>query len=338
MEFEPSAPPNSARSSNPRTNRRADMRRYPQSAHTPKRSLEPDQNSTFLAQIDTFLSRELAAAHSDSDRIYVYQRAFDLLAQEFQLCRPLLERIKQQYDEMGRSLLIRKRVTMTDASSVSAAEDSLSEQVNRMRRARIQEFSKRRQETEALLDEMTALRVQRSELQQQVGQLDQKKEELKMVEQANSEKMTQVNNRVHELLDEIKQMEHEIGETKKEIAGLDDKIEKTMVSSNDLIQSEEQLTRELTELQADEARLKEKLKATNDANLDVDLQFQKLQKDIRSLTHQNSEAQEKLRSIQERRTATEQKIREMLKPYESDPNIPLTALIKKLLMRKRQKV
>jgi hypothetical protein len=45
-----------------------------------------------------------------------------------------------------------------------------------------------------------------------------------------------------------------------------------------------------------------------------------------------------LRSIQERRTATELKIREMLKPYESDPNIPLMALIKKLLSRKRQNV
>jgi chromosome segregation ATPase len=289
MKFEPSAPPSSARSANPRTKHRADARRYPQSAHTQNRSAGSDHNATFLAQIEAFLSQELAASHSDADRIDVYQRAFDLLAQEFQLCRPLLERIKQQYDEMERSLLVKKRAIMTDASSVSAAEDNFSEQVNRMRRARIQEFSKRRQETEALLDEMTALRVQRSELLQQVAQLEEKKEELKTIEQVNSEKMTQVNNRVHELLDEIKQMEHEIGETKKEITALDDKIEKTMVSSDDLIQSEMQLTRELTQLQAVEARLEEKLKATNDANLDVDFQFQQLQKDIRALDHQNSD-------------------------------------------------
>jgi chromosome segregation ATPase len=338
MDFEPSAPPFLVHSANPRARHHTDTCQYPQNAHTPQRTAASDRNSTFLAQIEVLLGQELASAHSDSDRIYVYQRAFDLLAQEFQLCRPLLERIKQQYDEMGRSLLVRKRGIMTDASSVSTAEDNFSEQVNRLRRARIQEFSKRQQETETLLGEMTALRVRRSELLQQVAQLDERKDELKTIEHTNAEKMMQMNNRVRELLDEIKQMECEIADTKKEIAALDDTIEETMVSSDDLIQSEKQLAQELTQLQAVEAKLKEKLNATNSANIDLDLQFQELQKDIRVISRENSDAQEKMRSIRERRATTEVKIREMLQPYVSNPNIPLIELIKMMLTRKREKV
>jgi chromosome segregation ATPase len=274
MTFTPSAPPSSPTTSNPRS-------KIQSQPHSSRPISSP--TSPFLQQVDSFLETELSSAHSDADRVYVYQRAFDLLAQEFQLCRPLLERIKQQYDEMGRSLLEKKRVIMTDASSVSAVEDSFSEQVNRMRRAREHEFGRMRQETERLLDEMTSFRVQRSELLQQMAQLDEQRGRLKIIEQNNEEKMTKVNSRVHELVDEIKQMEGDISQMKKEIETLDEKIEKTMISSSDLMTSDEELSEELRKLEEMERELNEKLRETNEGTRAVDLELHEVQREIRGL-------------------------------------------------------
>jgi chromosome segregation ATPase len=338
MSLPPSSPSEPSRTTNPRSKFQVGQRTYPLSGRTASFDSESasERNRSFLHQIDSFLETELANTHSDADRVHVYQRAFDLLAQEFQLCRPLLERIKQQYDEMGRNLLEKKRVIMTDSSSVSAVEDSFSEQVNRMRRAREQEFGRMRQDTEHLLDEMTACRVQRSDLLQQMAQLEEQREQLKIIEQDNAEKMTQVNSRVHELIDEIKQMESDIAQAKKDIAALDEKIEKTMISSTDLIRSDQQLSEELANLEGIEKGLKEKLFNTHEASRSLDLDLQELHREIRSLTHENEDAREKLRNIRDRKATNEQKMREMLKPYEPDPKVPIIAILKKLLARKRR--
>jgi chromosome segregation ATPase len=327
-------PPPGSGSSNPRLYNSI-AQRHSQSARAPARPDEPPE-SLFLDNIESYLERELSTAHSDSDRVHIYQSAFDLLTREFQLCRPLLERIKQQYDEMGKSLLAKKRVIMTDNSSVSAAEDTFSENVNRLRRAKAQEFSQRREETERLLDEMTDLRVQRSELQRQLDQLVAQKAELKTIDQDHAEKMTQVSNRLHELMDDIKQMETDSAQTKHDIQALQEKIEKTMVSADDLALSDQQLGRSLEELHARESELNDELKKAMDEDALADFQLEELHREIRALTRENSEAMEKVRSITERKQTTEAKIRELLLPYESAPNLPLVELVRKLIKRKRR--
>jgi chromosome segregation ATPase len=289
-----------------------------------------------LADIDNFIQRGLAGAHSDSDRVHVYQSAFDLLTQEFQLVRPLLERIKQHYDAMGRDLLAKKRVVMTDNTSVSSAEDTFSENVNRMRRARAQEFTQRRAEIDKLLDEMTDLRVHRSDLQHQLEQLDTQKAELKLSEEVHASRMAFATARVTQLMDEIKQMELDTAQTRQELVVIDEKVEKTIVSSLDLTKSDLLIEKEMNELQAIETKLKQELVEIDQEDQLIETQLEEVRRDVRALTKENNDAIEKAKSITERRQATEARIREMLAPYERAPKLPLAALIHKFVAKRRQ--
>jgi hypothetical protein len=115
-----------------------------------------------------FRPRKRAASLSLS-RIFIYQHAFDYLTNEFQLYHPLLQRMKQQYDETSHSLLVKDRDIVMTAASGSYAEDSLSEMVNNLRRTRAEEFVQNQAESERLLDEMTDLDVHRSELLNQLA-------------------------------------------------------------------------------------------------------------------------------------------------------------------------
>lgn len=332
VHFEPgvSLPANKPQTVNPRNRNRVQERQYPSSARSPR-----PNSSNFLGHVDIFLDRELATAKSDADKVYVYQRAFDYLTQEFNLCKPLLQRIKQEYDKIASGLIAKKRVIMTDSSSVSAAEDAFSEMVNKMRRARTQEFTKRRQETEKLLDEMTQLRCQRSELQHELETLQAQRKELKTVEKNHSEKMTQMNSKLHELLDNIKQVEVETSASKREIFQLEDKIEKTVISSQDLVQSDQALGEELAELGRVEEGLKQDLARVNEENKGLDVQLQELHKELLTLTRENVDASERLKSIKDRRQKNDAKMRTMLAEFESNPNVPVATIIQNLLAKRR---
>jgi chromosome segregation ATPase len=331
----PRPPASTGHPINPRNRNSISQR---QSAHSARSRPVEDliEESPFLMNIDAYFERELPAAHSSSDRIHIYQAAFDLLTQEFQLCRPLLERIQQQYDEMSKSLLAKKRVIMTDSSSVSATEDSFSENVNRMRRARIEEFGSRRATIERLLDEMTDLRVQRSDLQKRLDAMATQRSELKMIEAEHSERMTQVNSRVHELMDDIKQMEGDSFQTKREIQQLQEKIEKTMISANDLQQSDEQLGKDLSKIEELEAELNAELNRVTKEHDAGDLQLEELHREIRTLSRENSELSEKAKSITDRRHVAEMKIREMLIPYDNSPHLPLLSLVKRIVSKRNR--
>lgn len=287
--------------------------------------------SPFLDQVDTFLARELDLAHSDSDVVYVYQRAFESLANEFELCRPLLERIKQQYDTVAKQLLSRKRTMMTDCSSVSAAEDSFSEMVNKMRRARNQEFARRSQETDRLLDEMTELRLTKLELTKELEALQAQRNELRDVEQNHREQMANASNRVHELIDEIKQMDTDEVVARRNIGTLEDKLEKTMISSQDLKQSENALSEELENLRAEEAELIKELEELQEKSKKVSVDLQDVTKDICGCTREQTDAEEKLKRIKERKESQEATMREMLNNVESDPNVSLREIIDRFL-------
>lgn len=325
----PMAPP---RTANPRNKPSVHYNQPPQSARAPqRRPLTANVTTTFISQIDSFLEHELQNAHSDSDRVYVYQRAFDYLAQEFQLCRPLLERIKQQYDSMSSTLIAKKREIMTDTSSITDAEDTFSEMVNKMRRARTQEFAKCREESEQLLDEMTSLRLQRSELLTQLDTLATQKRELKNVETAHAEQMTQVNSKIHELMDEIKQLENETNDTKKQIVVLQDKIDKTQISSQDLQNTDKELGNELEGLKKQEAELKNEYETIMDETSNVDIQINQIHKEILGLEREKQDAEEKITSISQRKETSEVKMREMLKGIVPDTTKPMIEILRTLM-------
>jgi chromosome segregation ATPase len=209
--------------------------------------------------MDSWLGSELSNAHNDSERVFVYQRAFDCVMTEFHRYRPLLERIKQQYDAMSRMLLARKREMMTDTSSLSVAEDSLSEMVNRSRRARAQEFAQNRAESERLLDEMTALRVQRSDLLRQLEGLQGKHGELERTSGECEQQSAELGRQLLDMLDEIRQAESETGQCRKSLAAIKAKLAKTETSASDLAIKEEALAAELRAIEDEESAARQRI-------------------------------------------------------------------------------
>ena len=318
--------PQKPQTANPRNRNLVPSRRVPMSA----RGIS---TSPFLDQVDDFLSRELDLAHSDSDIVYVYQRAFDSLANEFETCRPLLERIKQQYDTVARQLLSRKRTMATDCSSVSAAEDSFSEMVNKMRRARNQEFARRSQETDKLLDEMTQLRLTKLELTKELEALQAQRNELRDVEQNHRDQMANASNRVHELIDEIKQMDADESYARRNIVTLEDKLEKTVISSQDLKQSESALSGELERLRDKEVELAKELEEIKQKNEKAGVDLQDVSKDLLGVTRENTDAQEKLRGIKERKENQLTTMRAMLNVVEKDENVSVREILERLLAK-----
>lgn len=302
------------------------------SSISPKTARYSNSNeNTFLQKIDTFLETELADAHSDADKVNVYQRAFGLLCDEFQTCRPLLERIKQQYDLMSSKLIARKREIITDTSSVSTAEDNFSEMINKMRRARTREFAEAHEESDRLLDEMTNLRLQRSELMKELESLQAQRTELKAVEASHSQKMAEINSHLHELMDEIVYTDNQTNKAQKEIETLQEKIGKTRESAEDLQRTNDTLDKELAELLEEENSLKKDLEASTKESSSIDLQLIELHKELSGLEREKADALEKLHVAESRQKKSTDKMREMLKDIEDDPNVPILDIIKRLI-------
>ena len=221
----------------------------------------------------------------------------------------------------------------TDCSSVSAAEDSFSEMVNKMRRARNQEFARRSQETDKLLDEMTQLRLTKLELTKELEALQAQRNELRDVEQNHRDQMANASNRVHELIDEIKQMDADESYARRNIVTLEDKLEKTVISSQDLKQSESALSGELERLRDKEVELAKELEEIKQKNEKAGVDLQDVSKDLLGVTRENTDAQEKLRGIKERKENQLTTMRAMLNVVEKDENVSVREILERLLAK-----
>lgn len=206
--------------------------------------------------MQTFLSTELAKSHSDADRVFVYQRAFDLISREFQICRPLLERIKKQYDDMSQALLTKKRMSTTTEVSATTTEDRLSEELSQLRRAKAQEYQNKKRESERLIDEMTSLRLRRSELLKSCDVLEKRRRQLKERELELDIQMMECNSRVKDISEEVKGIEKDIANKKYVSHDLKDHISETDKSANDLLEKAKQLSNALCESQSVQNELK----------------------------------------------------------------------------------
>ena len=282
----------------------------------------------FAKRIETFLKSSLENANSDSDRIFVYQRAFDMLAGEFQLCRPLLERIKQQYDAMGRALLAKKREIATDTSSISAAEENFSEAVSQLRRARAQEFAQNRAESERLLDQMTALRLQRSELLKQIEGLVTRREELQQCESDFDNQIVSITEKVEAMTDEVRRTESDVKESKKALRELKDKIEKAGTASSDLASKADGLKSQLSVVEGETAECKARLFDLNEQSGKIEFRVNLLKRDLTSLQEEKLAAIQKRDEAAQRHAGLESELRRLLK----DDTTPLAELLRSTLL------
>ena len=179
--------------------------------------------------IDKFLATETPHAYSDSDKMFVYQKAFDFLINEFQICKPLLSRIKKQYDMMCADLIAKKREFSFNNISISSSEDIFPDTINELRNVRMHEFAQKKSESEQLLDQMTKLRIKRSELLQQFENLTMKDNELSASDSTSTEKIIELNSKISDINDFIKSTENSTLMKKKQLDDLNDEISKRSI-------------------------------------------------------------------------------------------------------------
>lgn len=297
----------------------------------PTRPRKFSQRQQFLNDIDGYLARELSKASSDADRIYVYKRAFDFLESEFQLCRPLLDRIKKQYDETSAALLARKRELVADSSEIVDAEDSYADFVTQMRKARNQEFKEMELESEHLLDELTELRLQRSSLMKDLDKLKQQNTELTALEKSQLDNIAEINSKLQILQDDIKITERETNEVKRNLVSLEDKLEKTNLSTRDLQSTHESILRKIEELKSKKIESENQLNAAKERCSNSEKQLIEVDRNIAALEREKQNNLQKYQSMTERQHKSEEKMRSMLADIGiKDDSKPLIELIKML--------
>jgi chromosome segregation ATPase len=272
------------------------------------------QSATLQAgttHMDTFLENGLAAAHSDADKIFVYQDAFDVLASNFDVCRPLLQRIRYQYDLMGKYLLTKKREAALNQVDDARADDSFTEIISQVRRVRSREFASLREQSERMLDELTALRVQRMDLLAQLETLKARKDALTVVEDTYEDRMFELNTAMRELTDDRKNIQTCCKDAKEQILFLRDETKKTEVSLNDLREKSEAMA-------ADIIRLKQREKESREKLFDMDPNTGAILPIVKTLERELAVVQAEEKEAHERRdvtTARREKVAADLKKY-----------------------
>lgn len=324
-------PPSKPRTTNPRIGNSIHKSTVPHSARAVRSNPPLIHEQNFLEQLQAFIKKENAAAHSDSDRVNVYKRAFEKLINEFTVCRPLISKIKQQYDEMSSSLLEKHREMVTDSSSVTQNEDQFSELVNKMRRAKAKEFKKCNEESEKLLDEMTELRLQRSDLLKQLDEIATQRKELKSVAAAHYELIHQKNSEFSDISAIVKQIENQKIDLAEVIAGLEDNIQQIKCSEEELNEKDALMKKKLEDIQKVENEKKEVLEGKLNELRKIEIEVQDMNKDVIGLQREKKAAEERLQSNQQRKESNEIKIKEMLSEYTKRPDTPIVDIVKKML-------
>ena len=325
------SPPSMPRTANTRIGKSGYKSTVPYSARAIRPTRPIIQEQTFLEQLQAFIKKENADAHSDSDRVNVYKRAFDKLINEFSHCRPLIAKIKQQYDEMSSSLLEKHREMVTDSSSVTQNEDQFSELVNKMRRAKDKEFKQCNEESDKLLDEMTELRLQRSDLLKQLDEIATQKKELKSVAERHYELLNERNSEFHDISAIVKQIENQKNDLSDVISGLEDNIQQIKCSEEELNEKDALMKQKLEDIRKveDEKRaiLEDKLNQLHNLEIEV----QDMNKNVIGLQREKKQAAERLENNKQRKENNEIKIREMLSQYNKRPDVPIVDIVKKIL-------
>lgn len=294
------------------------------------RNLNTPRSRTFYSEIKNFIDTELLYARNDADRIYVYKRAFDTLLQEFQICRPVLASIKKNYDEYSTSLLHQKRNIIIDSDTTTLTEDTYDEIVNNMRRVENREFQKCEKATEELLDQMTQLRVQKSELNNKVELVTKRRQELKSVISSQQDTICKANTDTLLLIDDIKTKKSQNAFLERTIEKLEEKLSETQLSSDQLISRDNLLTQKLDDCISEEEASKKALDAIMAEQAEIDEQLAQIETINWELTRRNNILEPKYMELSQRKERTDSAIRETLAPFHKNPNRPILDILKQL--------
>ncbi|OHT06391.1 hypothetical protein TRFO_05590 [Tritrichomonas foetus] len=335
MEIQPPSSPREGRSRRKNPRNQKNFRYQPLTQRPSERvnfnnNISSTRAATFYHQIREFLDNELSYAHSDSDRIFAYKRAFDTLLQEFQACRPILAKIKQNYDQLSTSLIQKKRSARVNSSSKTINDDTFAEMVNNMRRSRDRDFQKREIETEKLLEEMTQLRIEKSDLTKEIQAIVDRQNEIKVVEETQSDIIFEENTKIHNYLDEIKTKDAKSNELQRKIAKLEEKYSQTQSSSQELTDRDNDLLMKLTAVKKIENELETDINNILNEQETLDSKITELEKEIWVLQKENNAICQKHEGIKQRKSHSDRIMRELLSKYYENPNLPIIKIIQKI--------
>ena len=298
------------------------------------------EKEQFFADIDKYLEDQLNQEPSDADKLHVYKKCFDFLCSDFVLIRPLLVRIKKEYDRVANGLIERKRQILTDHELSFASEDSYSLTVTQLRNAKNKEFREIKEQIDKKLDALTELRLQRSSYMKTLEQLQEKNRLLN--DQLNTEKakILDITIQNENLKSEAKITKSEIKEHKKTILALQVDLDKASTGVNQLTNSKNDVTNKIQSISNYKQQLIEevtKLKQQKEENENILLEKTRKVNDMEKERVNNTE---KLRSITERNAQNETKIRSMLNDIGiiGDEKTPLPELYIRLIKRNRKAI
>lgn len=282
--------------------------------------------------IDKFLATEIPHAYSDSDKMFVYQKAFDFLINEFQICKPLLSRIKKQYDMMCTDLIAKKRELSFNNISISSSEDIFPDTINEIRNVRMHEFAQKKSESEQLLDQMTKLRIKRSELLQQFENLTMKDNELSASDSTSTEKIIELNSKISDINDFIKSTENSTLMKKKQLDDLNDEISRTQQSKDELAEKDQYFQSQICILEKEEKELQINIDRMDQINLELSKEITDLQNRAETLNKKKNSVSDKLKYIEISYQSKEDELRNLIKEsdLDIDSNLPIEEILSKI--------
>ena len=322
-------------------NRRVKLPKEPEADHeiTPRsRKITKTQKTIFEENIETFIQKELENTFSNADRIYVYQRAFDFLLNEFQQRRNLLSKIKQQYDLTAKSLLLRKREMETRKLTEYDAEENYNEVLTKMRKAKKIEFKQLKEKADELMNHLIELRLDKSSLTKDLEKLEIKNKELQAITKIQQDKTGDVAIKFQLLQDDIGNITRDISDQGKELFKLNTKLNETTGSTNDLRIKYQQRLEELDSKQKEREEIEKRSYEDERTLAMLEEELEEINRDIVRLDRDKAQEIERAKRIKDRSVQSDSKMKQLLKEAGFDfDNLSVTEIIQMLVNQKMKK-
>ena len=287
--------------------------------------------STFSnSEIEYLIKFEIPKARNDSEKMFIYQRAFEKMINKFHEYRPLLERIKQQYDKIGRDLLNQRREISMNENSESAAEDTYSSTINKIRASRNRELKEKKVRNEKLLDRLTELRLQRYELLEELDGLEKMEQELLECDSSNVIEINELTRKIQEMNEYIQSTESASKENQTKIMELKDEIDKTQQSTDELGVKDKIFLRKINELEEEEMHMYNEIERMKKEHSKVKVDLIALNAESNDLSNAIIEAKNKEEAVEKRYQEKIKKLRSLLNGTDINPNLPDHELIEEV--------
>lgn len=277
--------------------------------------------------IEDYLDEKLSKANSDAERIYAYQCAFDRLLNEFQVCRPIVERIKQQYDNMVHKLLERKMNVINDTIPASIPEDHYSELISELRRAKMYEFTNRENDANRKIEELTILRSKLYEMYNQIAETKKELSELKNENEYKNATNKETQSRISDLMINTSILTAESNTLRQQINSIKSTIDKVHSSIEELHINNEVAVKQLVELEKEEEIINTDIISTKQ-------KYQEITDLLKNRKADNIEKEITINSLNARLDSQKNRLADLENSYRKlthDTNTPIEQLITKAI-------